>query len=236
MLSPARTRTGLLLGVAAIAAAAAPSIAAAIFGWRVQSEFYPPVVGLGDSFVVYFPTPLNSLEGSWNGTATCETTGLSPLGEFTSFPAETRKDRWGSQISGKYLGNRNATMWAEVHVPVRAELAHNSFDLSFSTSVTYPLWVEKGGFENRSTWFSHSGNLYLAGAGAGKIYYAVWFFGQLAAGGLLFASWAAYSAACSELRAARSKSHILPEEEQEEAFEGPTGGDQPFSFGDPDAD
>ncbi len=188
---PLGTRSLVAMGLFAVAIliAFAPILLKSANSWPTNENWYPEVVGPGDTSTFYMLQTIRSVNSKWVGGAEVTIANREELGlpPSIAFTGESSRDHWGNTISGKNVSNKTNRMWVKIKAPGDPSLAGKTFDLDVSVNAAFPL-AEGNTFTNESQQFNESTRLQLASPGAGKTYKQAWWIGQLAVIGLTIAA------------------------------------------------
>jgi hypothetical protein len=168
----------LLVGALAVAA---PELTRLVARWPVNPNCYPPVAGPGDTVRVKFPQfIIFAINSYWSGSPSVRVANASEVGlEKPLLPARSNDSEWGDSISGKRSAQSNKpTLWIDVDLPTRPDLARRALDLDMRLEVSYPEGMG-GSFHNAHGTFSPKARLELASSRAGLIYRALLVGGSL---------------------------------------------------------
>jgi len=168
----------VVLGAIAIPA---PEAARLIEGARANPRSFPPVAGPGDRVRLFFPDyMIFAISSRWRGTAYAKFTSATALGlSDPRVSAATRDDSWGDSINTT-RANRNSrpTLWVDVQLPNRPELARRTAELELDLNVSYPSGIGRT-FQTGRARFTPKLRLQLGAGGAGARYRALFLAGSL---------------------------------------------------------
>ncbi|MFL5329436.1 MAG: hypothetical protein ACJ8C4_11025 [Gemmataceae bacterium] len=149
-------------------------------GWPLNSGWFPPVAGPGDSAYTYFPDGISSVKGYWSANSTVQATRPDGGPRF-NVTSTTNKSSWGSSISLKSSEkDSNSRLWAGVTLPNDPGLEGKTLNLQMDLNVTYPK-IAGQGFNVHDAAYHHATSLRVASAGAGARYVRTWWIGFLTA-------------------------------------------------------
>jgi hypothetical protein len=183
----------LLLAAAAISSS---EFVRVLGGEPANADWYPPVVGPGDTARIHFPKfVIYAINSDWRGTPSVRVVNAAELGlQDSRLPATSANSEWGGALTATRSGQgAKPTLWIDVAVPARPELAGKTMDLAMTLDVSYP---EAAGatYQNAQRSFKPKARLQLGPPLAGRRYRALAFGGMLGgavaivfAGGLLTA-------------------------------------------------
>jgi hypothetical protein len=194
------------------------------FGWPVNSEWRPSVVGPGDQSRIFFPS-LQSIDGRWSGEATAHVVNASELGlTDTRLSVQTNQDTWGGTIHVESNKQRSwFSPWVDVRIPESAQLAGKEIVIHIDLQVTSPV-VYGNEYRNEQARQTRTVSLQLANQpGAGRLYtYALYGGGILGAVGMMAMSLTLVALAVS-LRRTGSPMRLVEEQEEDDEDENRRG-------------
>ncbi len=136
-------RYGLLalgLAVAALLALALPELMQWPSGWALNADWYPPVVGPGDTTCFSLPCSISSIKGYWTGTSrvTARVEGEPQAAEFPIDSSTRQADwsRWNQAERDERPSRRQ--LWVRVKLPSGAEYAGKTLVCKIALTVRYP--------------------------------------------------------------------------------------------------
>jgi hypothetical protein len=111
-----------------------------VYGWPLNADWYPAVVGPGDEARFYFPERVDSLQGLWDGRAEAELLNAQEVGVVQRrLSTDTGHARWGNELHFKNDERRRAPHpWVLVYVPDSPELSGKDLRVKLDLVATYP--------------------------------------------------------------------------------------------------
>jgi len=177
---------GLAIAAMAILPAIAPEAIRLVSGWPLNPEFYPQVVGPGDSPHVYFKQRISSVNAMWRGSVTSTVTSADDpqlIGRILQ--GDTKKSNWGLTISSENSGNSTRPFWAKITIPQDPLYAGQTIRLNINANAVFPAVMGRDQFMEQRQDFARSAQLHLSGENAGLFYKTSWYAGQAIAALLL---------------------------------------------------
>ena len=97
---------------------ALPEVARVGRGWSANPNWYPAVIGPGDTATYYFHQRISSIKGYWKGDVKAE------IVDGAQLKATTNQNAWGNSMSVKSSEkNSSSSLWAKVDFPGEPALA-----------------------------------------------------------------------------------------------------------------
>lgn len=161
-----------------------PEALRAARGWPVNGSLYPPVVGPGDTTRVYMDEKIESVKGYWRGKprVTATVAGGPPI----ELECSTNQNDWGSTIRAKSSEkSSSSTLWVQLAVPNRPELANTTVRCDVSMDVVYPKSDGSRGFDEVEKTIRQPVEIRTAAANAGGTYNSTWWLGTAGGAGLI---------------------------------------------------
>jgi hypothetical protein len=155
-------------------------------GWPLNKDWYPQVVGPGDSPYVYFPNKITSVKGFWQGRPAVTVENARDLGLGNpQLRAEAQNDNWGNtiQIGSKESKTSTKTLWTRVHFDPQLA-AGKEVRLKIDLAITYPKLMGDKSWDPATEQHSLSTAVRLASPKAGSTYRSFFWWG-LVFGGVL---------------------------------------------------
>ncbi|HEX8916041.1 MAG TPA: hypothetical protein VF796_27080, partial [Humisphaera sp.] len=161
-----------------------PEALRAARGWPANGNLYPPVVGPGDTTRVYMNEKIESVKGYWRGTP--RVTATVPGGPPIPLECSTNQKDWGSSISAKSSEkSSSSTLWVELTMPPRPELAGTTVKCDVALDVIYPKSVGSSTFDEMEKTITQPIEIRTATANAGGQYNSMWWLGTAGGAGLI---------------------------------------------------
>lgn len=204
------------LGASAVAAVLAPVLLATFGGWYVNSALQPAVVGPGETARFRFDAdPIQSLGGMWNGQAYAEVLNARDLDALGyGAVAKTKESDWSGAATAGSVGHAANGMYIDVTLPDLPELAGKTLDLSLEVRSVFPIRTDPDKpLEERERNFHQDVAVMLAPAGSGTWYTRSFWFGHLFSLSAWVGAFGALFLGCRDLRAARSRTMVSPEDD-----------------------
>jgi hypothetical protein len=155
--------------------------------WPLNPDFYPPVVGPGDTARLFFPAVVQSVNGNWAGYGEATISNAEQLGmKGEHFQVTSQTRGWSSTMHAKSSEKASSsTIYADIGVPTNATLEGKNAELNVYLTVAFPQIFGSSSFIEKELKSNHSAKITFAPPGAGSIYSDLWgggvFLGGLAA-------------------------------------------------------
>jgi hypothetical protein len=163
---------GLALGILPFVT---PELVRLAFGWPLNRDWYPAVVGPGDESRIYFDQTIYSLKGLWTGRAAAEVVNAREVGlDRERLEATTREADWGDVIhfEEKHRGGVQRP-WVDVRIPDSPQLGGKELRVKVDLAAVFPADQGKI-FVNQERQFTQTASVKLADVPwAGRVYAAL---------------------------------------------------------------
>lgn len=152
-----------------------PEVLRVSLGWYANLGAYPPIVGPGESTLLYFEEPIKAVGGRWVGRTKARAANFGELGiPSPDLESHTKQDGWTNLISTKEGDSNTAYVWIEVKLPTNDRLVGSTLQLELEASIRYPQPIGGGKFIEQKREFRDTRELRVATSHAGRIYSVAW--------------------------------------------------------------
>lgn len=212
-----------LVGLAMLGGCCALLFAAAVYpgisGATVHGNWYPAVVGPGDTATYYLADSIKSVQGYWKGPASVTVTNAAALGLAPSagqsevkLVAKTKASSWGTSISGKSVSESSNRMYVEVTLPPDPTLAGKSLDLAIEVKARFPKMVGSKAFTDTDQVFAAKTAVALGAPGVGGAHASLSMAAQVGSAVVLLVVVLLFNAAANGLKSKAEATDIHPME------------------------